>query len=466
MFWLLGAVGYFLVVLSHHRKLSVSLRSQKPLVSLRLNQIIQDAKGQIGLRKEVSVMEGDPLHTPSVFGAFRPRILLSKVMLQDLSDQELRLVILHELVHVQRRDVSLNWLLILLQALYWFNPFVWLAMRRLRSERELVCDAEVMRHLAPDERHAYGATLIKMLDSFSTPSFAPSLVPILNHKHEIHRRIIMIAHFKPTARLATLASALLLLALGCLTFTTAAEKPLLPPTEAPKSDSDVVKQRESAPRGIKVLEEEFARRDDEVKRMQQVVDRLRADLQISDQADGGQAIRGETANELDPLHRLEVLRVEAQAEFIQMETLYSQLSNLDAPKLKKALPTVVPDHILSELLSRQTLGEEEMAKLLVTYGSDQTDVKRMRAVLETTKKQIDERFEGILFGLKAKLDSQKARLDTLQGEVDKLKKSDRELAAKRRPYYQAKRDLESLQLMREKLMMRIMQEKIDAAIPK
>src|SRR5439155_22452485 len=115
-------------------------------------------------------------------------------------------VILHELVHVQRRDVLLNWLLILVQGLHWFNPLVWLALRRLRADRELVCDAAVMRHLSMEERHAYGTTLIKILDSFSKTTLVPSLVPILSHKHEIHRRIIMIAQFKPNARVVTMAS--------------------------------------------------------------------------------------------------------------------------------------------------------------------------------------------------------------------------------------------------------------------
>ena len=90
-------------------------------------------------------------------------------MLEQLSDQELRLVVRDELVHVQRLDVLQNWLLILLQALHWFNPLVWLALRRMRSDRELVCDAVVLRHLDPTEQREYGATLIKMPGSFSKP---------------------------------------------------------------------------------------------------------------------------------------------------------------------------------------------------------------------------------------------------------------------------------------------------------
>src|SRR5262249_33274439 len=161
----------------------------------------------------VRVIESDWLRAPSVFGFVRPCLLLSRAVIEKLDDAELRLVILHELVHVQRRDVLLNWLLILLQALHWFNPLVWLAMRRLRSDRDLVCDAAILRRLSVAERDAYGATLIRMVDSFSDAPLVPGLVPILNRKHEIHRRITMITQYKPTGGILRLASAMLLLAL-------------------------------------------------------------------------------------------------------------------------------------------------------------------------------------------------------------------------------------------------------------
>src|SRR5438067_965432 len=138
---------------------------------------------------------------------------------------------------------------ILVQSLHWYNPFLWLAMRRLRAARELACDAAVLTRLPADQRTSYGSTLIKILDSCSKMSAAPSLLPILNRKEQLHRRIRMIAHYKPSTRLAAFASALLLLALGCLTFTRAANKPALAPP-APTQSSAAESDADSALRKI------------------------------------------------------------------------------------------------------------------------------------------------------------------------------------------------------------------------
>jgi len=452
--WLLGAVGYLLTVLAQHWRFSRCVNDEEPIASGRVISMIAETKTILALRKDVSAIQPDSLRAPSVFGFIKPLLLLSKAMLNGLSDDELRLVILHELVHVQRRDVLLNWLLILVQGLHWFNPLVWLALRRLRADRELVCDAAVMRHLSVKERHAYGTTLIKILESFSKTPLVPSLVPILSHKHEIHRRIIMIAQFKPTARLVTLASALLLLTLGYFTFTSAAERVAPPAVERPSGEASLEKQREASYGQLRILEEELAKHEVRLSQKQQDVDALRDTLQIADE--GGHWQR----------FSLEGRRIEMQNEITKLDIVLSNLTTLSKADLKKAVVTLAPDHLLFELLSHEAVAEQNMAKLLETFGAAHPEVKATRALLKTINNQIDDRVDGLLIGFKTKRDSEKAALEKLQAEVEKTKKADMELAIKRRLQDQAKRDLENLQFMRERLAGQIIQEKIHAAIPK
>src|SRR6267143_977356 len=146
----------------------------------------------MGVRRRITAVIAPQLGTPAVFGYRKPRLLIPETALRKLDDRELRMIFLHELAHVKRGDVLLHW----------FNPLVWLALRRLRADRELVCDALVMSRLSADERRAYGNTLVKLLDDFSAAGFCPSLAPVINHKHEIKRRVIMIAQFKPASRIA------------------------------------------------------------------------------------------------------------------------------------------------------------------------------------------------------------------------------------------------------------------------
>ncbi|MFX5602942.1 M56 family metallopeptidase, partial [Acinetobacter baumannii] len=61
------------------------------------------------------------------------------------------LVLRHEQIHLQRRDVCMNTLFALAQCLFWFNPLIHVAGRCFRLDQELACDALVIRH-APESR--------------------------------------------------------------------------------------------------------------------------------------------------------------------------------------------------------------------------------------------------------------------------------------------------------------------------
>src|SRR5207342_118048 len=101
---------------------------------------------------------------------------------------------------------------------------VWLAMRRLRADQELVCDARAMAHLDVQERQLYGNTLLKLMIDFSQTRLCPSLLPVITNKQETKRRIIMISQFKPARRGTVVLSALIVVAVCSFTFTRAAEK--------------------------------------------------------------------------------------------------------------------------------------------------------------------------------------------------------------------------------------------------
>ena len=96
-----------------------------------------------------------PMSSPAVVGALRPRLVLPTDFATQFDAYERRLVLLHERVHMRRRDGAANLLMSLLSVLQWFNPLVLWAAHALRRDQEIACDAIVIaRHPQAVERYA------------------------------------------------------------------------------------------------------------------------------------------------------------------------------------------------------------------------------------------------------------------------------------------------------------------------
>ena len=108
--------------------------------------------GRNGRRAELC--RSDEVARPSVFGFFRPRILLPPALVEGLSEQELRQVIVHEMEHLRRGDDWTNLLQKVALVLFPLNPALQWVERKLCAERELACDDRVLREGAGSKAYA------------------------------------------------------------------------------------------------------------------------------------------------------------------------------------------------------------------------------------------------------------------------------------------------------------------------
>jgi len=186
------------------RAIRREVRSETSTRNQRLAILVDQARLQLGIRQKVTIVESALITTPALHGITRPTLLFPAGLTETFSSSELRHIILHELWHLRRGDVAVNWVISSIQALHWFNPFVWFAMARIREERELACDELALSCLEQDEREGYGRTILKLLERFRTAAPVPALVGIINHKQQIKRRLTMIASFTNRTRFSVL----------------------------------------------------------------------------------------------------------------------------------------------------------------------------------------------------------------------------------------------------------------------
>ncbi len=98
----------------------------------------------LGLKRKVTIWQSTNINTPITFGFFKPIILLPVALVNQLSLQQVEAIILHELTHIQANDYIINWCLIAVENIFFFNPFVQQICKKLRLEREKNCDANVI----------------------------------------------------------------------------------------------------------------------------------------------------------------------------------------------------------------------------------------------------------------------------------------------------------------------------------
>jgi beta-lactamase regulating signal transducer with metallopeptidase domain len=110
-------------------------------------------------RCEVRLVPG--LRSPAATGWWRPKVLIPSELLPRLEAQQLVYILRHELTHVRRRDYLWDRLATLGCYVVFFHPAGWLARRRLRWERELVCDEDVVER--SDERRIEYASCLTTL---------------------------------------------------------------------------------------------------------------------------------------------------------------------------------------------------------------------------------------------------------------------------------------------------------------
>ena len=106
-----------------------------------------------------------------------PVIVLPPALAANLTAEQLRVVLAHELAHIKRHDYLINLLQRLVEALLFFNPPVWWISRQLRLEREAACDAIAARALDDDRVHV-ARTLVDVLQQLTPAKAIPTAMAL------------------------------------------------------------------------------------------------------------------------------------------------------------------------------------------------------------------------------------------------------------------------------------------------
>lgn len=227
--WIAGMITMLLFIINASLHLRAIMKSALPLQNSQVRTLYDECLHEMRITRKIPVCSSAFLKSPIIVGLLKPCIYLPIHLISDYDESDTRYMLLHELQHYKHKDALAGYLMNLAGIVYWFNPFVWYALKQMRDEREIACDAAVLNMLEEDRYADYGKTLIRFAEKISLTPF-PFTAGLGGNKKQIERRIMNIATYhKPSfgkrlkGTVAFLLTAALLFGLSPVLSTHAAE---------------------------------------------------------------------------------------------------------------------------------------------------------------------------------------------------------------------------------------------------
>lgn len=143
--WVAGTVICIIRYGNQHRKIHKAIRQcevkeQSPILQEQISEISKRVK----LHRSVKPVILHMIEVPMAYGLFQPKVLLPA---KEYSQQELEVILLHELVHHKHHDLFWKQLFQITRCIYWFHPAMQDILRQLDQWGETVCDMTVSRYV-------------------------------------------------------------------------------------------------------------------------------------------------------------------------------------------------------------------------------------------------------------------------------------------------------------------------------
>ena len=159
--------------------------------------LLQDAGSVWNINYNMPIVVSKSAYTPMLIGVFKPIIVLPDMC---FAQAELDMILAHEIVHYRRKDLFVKLLMLIANAIHWFNPAVYALSRQLNTACELSCDEKVVSEMDLQNRRFYGETILQVLKySTAQTSLVGNIIfatNLCNSKRNFKRRLISIMSTK------------------------------------------------------------------------------------------------------------------------------------------------------------------------------------------------------------------------------------------------------------------------------
>jgi beta-lactamase regulating signal transducer with metallopeptidase domain len=185
--WAFGAGGVVVTQIVRWTAAGALAGTASPIEDESLRSLAERIRRELGVEKRAELLLSETAPVSMVWGLVRPRIVLPAELVEWTAGKT-EAVLRHELAHVKRNDNLFHLIAGLACAVYWFNPLVWTALRRLHFEREVACDDCVLE--AGTAASAYAKHLMEVSMNLNGPKRMRIVPAAMAHSSDVKRRLL------------------------------------------------------------------------------------------------------------------------------------------------------------------------------------------------------------------------------------------------------------------------------------
>jgi len=233
-FYIIGILLQLFVIAKGYNQLSKLKKDSLSAIPESWKAIFEQVTAHLKIKKSIQFHLSAIVNVPLVIGYLKPVVLFPVALVNQLDNDQVEAILIHELSHIRRNDFLLNLIKTAIETLLFYNPFVWMAGRFIHIEREHACDDLVLKITGKPLNYAHALLKLELLKDKNSPAYA---LAATGKTQNLYQRIKRITNMKTNYLNAKQQMAALTLGVACL-FSIA----WINPTEKKKETKKPVKQ--------------------------------------------------------------------------------------------------------------------------------------------------------------------------------------------------------------------------------
>lgn len=213
VFYIIGILLQLFVIIKGYGQLSKLKKESLSIVPDSWKTIFEQVTAQLKINKVIRFHISSIVNVPLVIGYLKPVVLFPLALVNQLDNDQVEAILIHELSHIRRNDFLLNLIKTAIETLLFYNPFVWMAGRFIHIEREHACDDLVLKITGKPLNYAHALLKLELLKDKKSPAYA---LAATGKTQNLYQRIKRITNMKTNYLNAKQQMAALTLGVACL----------------------------------------------------------------------------------------------------------------------------------------------------------------------------------------------------------------------------------------------------------